>query len=55
MKMTLSEAYEAILKLIQSKKTIEKNVENPEDGIEVFLDKQIRKSVKSRLRVVRKK
>ena len=53
--MTLSEAYEAILKMIQSKKYIENEDANPEDEIEVFLDKPIRKSVKNRLRVSRKK
>ena len=55
MKMTLSEAYKAMLKMIQSKKYIENENANPEDRIEVFLDKPIRKSVQNRLRASRKK
>ena len=46
--MTLSEAYEAILKMVQGKKIIENENADPEDKIEVFLNKPIRKSVKNR-------
>ena len=52
--MTLSEAYEAILKMVQRKKTIENENANPEDKIEAFLNQPIRKSVKNSLRVSRK-